>query len=264
MDEQIVVQKRRAWMIATFLGVILSLYLLALTANEIKTYGTIAPAPASNVISVSGEGEAYIKPDLATFSFSVTESAKTVGEAQKSATTKTNAGIDALKKAGVAEKDIKTTGYNVYPKYEYERIVCTAAYCPVGGAQRIIGYEVSQSIEIKVRDLEKAGELLSLVGSTGASNISSLNFTVDNPDEINRQAREQAITKAKEKAKQLASDLGVRLVRIVSYSENNGNQMYYGKGMGGDVMMQAAAVAPSVPVGENKIVSNVSIVYEIR
>lgn len=265
MDESLMIHKRRVWMIASLLGIILALYLLSLTANEIKYYSTISPAPASNTISVSGEGEAYIKPDLATFSFSIVESAKTVGEAQKLATGKTNTTIAALKNAGVAEKDIKTVGYNVYPKYEYERAVCIATYCPPQGNQRISGYEVSQSVEIKVRDLEKAGDLLSLVGQNGASNISGLDFTVDNPDDINRQAREQAIAKAKDKAQQLASDLGVRLVRIVSYSENGSSPMYYAKGVGiGGGLATDAVPAPRIPTGENKITSNVNIIYEIR
>lgn len=257
--------KRRFWMIMSFFGIVASFFLLAKTANEIRTYGTIAPTPASNTISVSGEGVAYSKPDLATFSFSVTESAKTVGDAQKQATGKTNTIIDLLKKAGIIESDIKTVGYNVNPKYEYQPVMCSVGYCPPGN-QRISGYEVSQGIEVKVRDLTKAGDLLSLVGSNGATNISSLNFTVDNPDSINREARELAITKAKEKAGQLASDLGVRLVRIVSYSENGNTPIYYARNMGMTTTPSGAVAVPSpaVPAGENKVTSNVTIVYEIQ
>jgi hypothetical protein len=263
MDEQIVIQKRRFWMVASFFGIVASLYLLAGTANQIKTYGTIAPVPASNTISVSGDGESYVKPDLATFSFTITQNAKAVGDAQSAATGKINTTIEVLKQAGVAEKDIKTIGYDVYPKFDYQQVPCVSGYCPQAN-QKIVGYEVSQSVEVKVRDLTKAGDLLTLVGQNSPSNISGLTFTVDNPDDINRQARELAITKAKAKAEQLANDLGVRLVRIVSYSESGNNPIYYAKASVGGGVMAADAVAPSIPTGENKITSNVNIVYEIR
>ena len=119
-----------------------------------------------NVISVSGKGEVFAVPDIANFTFGAEETAKTVAEAQKLVTDKVNKGIEIVKAAGVEEKDIKTVGYNIYPHYNYIQPICTQFNCPPG-KQTIDGYQVSQTIEVKVRDTSKAGTILvSLFGTT--------------------------------------------------------------------------------------------------
>jgi uncharacterized protein YggE len=236
-----------------------------------------------STIMVSGSGEAYAIPDIATFNFSVTETAATVKLAQDKVNTKISNALDAVKASGVAEKDIQTTGYNVYPKYEYSSSVCprplaptavgvngsvssgVAIYCPPG-KQVLTGYEVDQNITVKVRDTSKAGDLVTKVGALGVSNISGLEFSVDNQDQYVAQARAQAITKAKAKAKELAKELGVSLGSILSYNENGSNPIYY-KAMDSAVAMGVSSVAPVaavLPTGQNKITSDVSITYEIR
>lgn len=243
------------------------------TLNELRLSPTIgADIPPQSTIVVSGESEVFVKPTVATFSFSVTEEGKTVADAQKKATEKSNAAIDFLTGKGIDDKYIKTTGYNIYPKYESTKVdpqLCTQWGCPPG-RQVIVGYEVSQSMEIKVKDLEKAGDILSGIGSLEVQNVSGLSFSVDEDDqrEFEAQAREQAIAQAREQAKKLASDLGVHLVRIVSFSEG-GNSYYPMKydsraTMGMGAAMAESAPAPALPTGENKITSNVSITYEIR
>lgn len=247
---------------------LLAAFLFVKTVSEIRAYSYIGGGvPVSNTITVSGEGEAFVVPDIATFSFSVTEEAKTVVEAQKTATEKMNAALALLKDAGIEEKDIKTTGYNIYPQYDYIRSICNEFSCPPG-RQELRGYQVSQTVSVKVRDTEKAGQILTDIGGVGVTNVSGLTFTVDDEDEPLRAARKQAIDKAETKAKELARDLGVRLVRVVSFSEGV-NQPYYARGLDMAVMETTAdgiggAPAPDIPAGENRIVSNVSITYEIR
>ena len=227
----------------------------------------------SNVVSVNGTGEVLAVPDVASFSFSVVEEGKTVKEAQEKATKKINSILDAVRSMGVEEKDIKTTGYNSYPKYEYNYTTCSSGYCPPG-KQVLTGYEVTQSITVKVRDTEKAGDVLTKVGELGAGNISGLDFVVDDMDKVRAEAREKAIADAKQKAKVLSKTLGVRLDKIVSFYENGdgGYPIMYREaamdskmvlGMGGANAV-APQSSPSVPTGENKIVSNITITYEIR
>lgn len=222
----------------------------------------------ANTIYVSGYGEAVAVPDIATFNYSVVSEKPTVAAAQDDATTKANAITAYLKSAGVEERDIQTTGYSVYPVYDYQQIVCITYPCP-GGEQRLRGYEVRQNTTIKVRDTAEAGNLLTEVGSRGATEVSGLNFTFDNPDAVEAEARDKAIADAKDKAEVLARSLGVKLVRIVSFSENDyGYPMpYYGRdvalGMGG-AESAVALKAPEISTGENKVVSNVSISYEIK
>lgn len=246
---------------------ILTLFLLIVSFKELKSISYVGVNPSSpNVITVTGTGEAVSTPDIATFSFTVSETAKTVVEAQDLASKKINAALKAIKDSGVADKDIKTTSYNINPHYEYQNSICSSYGCPPSKSI-LTGYDVSQSTSIKVRDIKKAGELLATVGSQNVKYISDLNFSVDEPASVQAKAREEAIAKAQDKAKVLAKQLGVSLVKIVSFSEDNGG--YYPRpvyGMGGADMMttKAANVAPEISVGEDKVTSNVTITYEIN
>lgn len=235
-----------------------------------------------STIAVSGTGDAYAIPDIATFSFSVIETDKTIKTAQDKANAKINSALAMIRASGVADKDIQTTNYNVYPKYEYSNAVCppipmgmgyagvtvspsSPYYCP-SGKQVLIGYEVDQSITIKVRDIEKAADLVTKVGAIGVDNISGLEFSVDNREQFVAQARALAITDAKAKAKELAKQLGVRLGSIISFSENGNYPVYYGAmGKGGaDVAVSSVTPVAKLPQGQNKITSDVSITYEIK
>ncbi len=245
-------------------------YLAVQIINGLKEYQYIGGGvPVSNTISVSGEGEVFAVPDIATFTFSIIEEKKTAKEAQEIGSEKENAIVQYLKEAGIEERDIKTVGYNVYPKYEWSREICTQFSCQPG-KQTLTGFEFSETILVKVRDTDKAGNLLSGVGERGVSNISGLEFTIDDQDELMKEARKKAIDEAREKAEDLANDLGVRLVRVVAFSENTGAYppipVYYMRdsvmGMGG--MAESSVKSSVLPTGENKIVANVSITYEIR
>lgn len=252
-----------------FLAVLfLATFLFMKTLAEIKAYGYIGGGvSSSNTITVSGTGDAFAAPDIATFSFSVSEEDETVAKAQDTATKKMNVAIALLRKAGIEDKDIQTTGYNIYPQYDYIRSVCNEYSCPPG-RQELRGYQVSQTVSVKVRNIKDAGKILSDIGSVGVSNVSGLTFTIDDEEGPQREARQKAIDDARAKATELANDLGVRLVRVIGFSENNGG--YPTVRFDAAVAMDEAAggkggaVAPEVPTGENKITSNVNITYEIR
>mgnify|MGYP001602215561 FL=1 len=252
---------------AAALGV-LALFLLVSTISELKGLRFIGSGvAATNTISVSGEGEVFAVPDTVTFSVTVRENAKQVKDAQDAATKKGNDIIEYLKKEGVEEKDIKTTDYSVSPQYEWIQQACPqSGYCPPG-KQILTGFQVSQTLSVKVRDTKKAGDLLSGVGAHGATEVSDLSFTIDDEDALKAEARDKAIAEAKEKAEKLAKSLGVSLVRVVGFYENEGGGPIYAYGMGGaerTVSDSMPKVAPQIPAGENKIVSNVSVTYEIR
>lgn len=235
----------------------------AKTIGELKSLAYIGKdKPATNVITVSGKGEVVMTPDIATFSFGVTQESANVGDAQKKATDKANAILAYLKQAGVEDKDVKTSSYNIYPRYEYRNATVYNS-----GERFLAAYVVSQTVDVKVRDLSKAGTLLAGIGAQGATDISGLSFSIDKQDEVSRQARDKAITDARKQAEVLADALGVHLGDIVSYSESAPYQpypMYYGRDMVMASAEKAAGSAPSIPSGENKVTSNVSITYEIR
>ncbi|MEK7510844.1 MAG: SIMPL domain-containing protein [Patescibacteria group bacterium] len=245
--------------------VLLALFLLAKTWDAAFGRG---PNEPYNTITVTGTGEAVVIPDIAQIDFTVTENASTVGEAQTKSTERVDAALDAVKQLGIEEKDIKTTYYAVNPRYEYSNQTCGYGMpCPPSGPPTIVGYEVAQSIQMKVRDTAKAGQVLEVLGSLGVQNISGPHFTVDDEDAVKGEAREEAIKEAREKAKELAKQLGVRLGRTVSFYENEGGYpMPYGKGGGMDAAMETrvSAVAPTLPMGENETSVSVSVTYEIH
>lgn len=268
MNNELIEQKKKFIITVVAVGVVLSAFLLVKTLEEIKGFGLIGKdIPPQSTIVISGKGEIVVIPDTAQFSFSVISQASTVDGAQVSATKKINTALAALKNFGVEEKDIKTTGYNISPRYEYSKVgvPCTEWGCPPG-KQVLVGYEVSQSISVKVRKIADAGKILSKLGETGVSDISGLTFSLDKEDATKDGAREKAITDAKTKAETLAKQLGVSLVRIVNFSESGNYPIYYAKTMVADGRGGGPEVAPTpdIPVGENTIISNVTITYEIR
>ncbi|MBI2626245.1 MAG: SIMPL domain-containing protein, partial [Candidatus Nealsonbacteria bacterium] len=173
-----------------------------------------------------------------------------------------NAVIDSIKNQGVESKDLKTASFNISPRYEWrEKEVCANYPCP--SERVLVGYEVYQSLQVKIRALDKVGAIIQGASDMGANDVSGLQFTVENEDELKSQARKQAIDEAKAKAKELSSQLGVDLARIVNFSESGSFPIpYYSfekSAMGG-----AAPEAPQIETGENKIEATVTITYEIR
>lgn len=252
--------------------VILSIFLIVLIVstvvgiqNKIKEGRYIGrEIEIKNTITVSDTGKIYAKPDLALTAFSVITEAQTVAKAMSENAEKMNAIIDFLKNQGVKEKDLKTTSFNIYPRYEwYEKEACIPP-CPLG-KRVLVGYEVRQSLEVKIRDMEKIGDIIEGATAAGANQVGGLQFTIDKQDELKKQARNQAINKAKAKAKELASQLGVNLVRITNFSESSMVPRYYG--LERAVTMGAGTLSslpPQIETGENKIEVTVTITYEIN
>lgn len=249
------------------LMIILSLYFVTKIITEVKSYKFIGDGvPASNTISFDGKGEVSATPDLATISFTIREEATDMKNAQSKVTTKESAVLDFLNKSGIAKKDIKTENYSSYPKYDYGN-PCYGGYGAPCRQEppKITGYEVSENISVKVHDITQAGDIVKGIGAVGVSDMNGPNFSIEKEDALKAQARKMAIEEAKAKAETLAHDLGVRLVRIVNFSENGNYPIFYGKEMmTADSAVSVSSPAPQLPTGENKIISNVTITYEIR
>jgi len=219
---------------------------------------------SENVITVSATSEVYAKPDLALSVFSVLSEAKTVAEALEDNTTKMNAIIAFVKGQGVEEKDIKTTNFNVSPRYEwYESRSCTSSYCP-SGERVLIGYEVSQSLQVKIRDLAKVGDIIEGAAEAGANQIGELQFTIDNEDLLKEEARGKAIEEAKAKADSLADQLGIRLIKITHFSESGETPTYYPSYAKSEALGMGGGADVSIETGENKISVTVTLTYQIR
>lgn len=220
-------------------------------------------------INVTGEGKVAIKPDIALFTTAVVTQSTEIGTAQSENTRRLNEVLAYLKSNGVEEKDLKTIGYSINPQYQFDSRPCIQVFpspCPQN-PPRIVSYEVRHTIEVKVRDLNKIDDLLAGVVEKGANEVSSIQFDVDDKEKVLRDARKKAIENAKAKAEILAKDLGVRLTKIVAFSESSGGPIFgrslEALGKEGD-LGGAVAPAPQIEPGEQEIRSFVNVVYEFR
>lgn len=220
--------------------------------------------PATDTITVQGTGQATLPPDVARVSFTVQNTKTTVSDAQAMTTEQANAALEFIRAQGVADKDVKTLSYNIYPQYSYPSRCPYGATCPdYGGTPKITGYQVSQTVEVTLRDLTKVGDLLAGLGKLEVQNVSGPAFALDDSTAGYDAARADAIAKAKAQADILAKQLGVRLGKIVNFSESSGGYPYpmMAYGIGGAA---EKAATPSIPAGENTYSASVSVTYEIR
>ncbi len=205
-------------------------------------------------ISVQGMGKVFAAPDIAVLNFGVnTGRQATAARTLEVLTEQMDAIIAAAMEQGIEEKDIATQYLYLNPAYDW-----------IDGQQISRGFEANQNLSVKVRDVEKIGAVLSAAANAGANQIGGVTMTVDKPEELQRQAREQAIADAREKAGVLADDLDVRLGRITSFVEGAqagtpAYNMAYAEGMGG----MGGGGLP-VPAGEQEITIYVTLSYEVR
>ena len=200
--------------LARYLAIALVVLVILVAINNIwdifAKWGFVnPPLQIPNTITITADGKATAAPDTAQISVSVvTDGATTDDVQQKNAKTANNV-IDYLKSNGVESKDIKTTQYNLYPRYDY-----------YNGKQTLAGFSLTQTMDIKIRDLKKVGEIITGTVARGANQISSVNYFIDDPETFKAQARAQAFDKARAKAKEVAKLAGVRLGDIVTFSES--------------------------------------------
>ncbi len=256
---------------------LLCLFVFVQTINGIKEYSTIGEAPLNPYsITVSGHAEVMAKRDVASLSFTSYGEGKTTSEAQTKAAESNNKALEFLKSKGIPEKDISTQGYSTYPKYDQVVKSCpvirpeVALVPPCNTYDQVIsGYETTQTIEFKIRNIDQnpslSGEIIDGLAATGVR-VGNISNSVDNIEEIQSRARNEAIANARIEARKIARSLGVRITRIIGYYDNNYAypvaEMDFMSARGGDG--PAKSIAPQIPGGEGKITADVSVTFEIR
>ena len=173
---------QKFWAILWIIGTFLSIF-LALKSWEIVSELNV-PDFNRPTISVSGQAKKFVKPDIGQINFSVLAQAGDVSKAQEEATNKINKVIVALKAVGIAESDIKATNYSISPRYGRTRAMSDMSIYPPDIPTDIIGYEVSENLEVKIRDTKKTGEIISKVAGAGANQIGGLSFTIEKPEVV--------------------------------------------------------------------------------
>jgi uncharacterized protein len=250
-------------------------------------YGESIQPSSFRSFSVTGDGKATGIPDVAEFSFQViTQGGKDVTSLQSQNTTVTNKVIAFVKSAGVDEKDIKTQYYNVEPRYQTYDCRTPIVYATpssgngTGGSSgvavpsvspcppaSIVGYTVTQSVDIKVRNFAKIGDIMGGVVTNGANQVGALSFTLDDPTKVQDEARAEAITKAKAKAESVAQAGGFRIGRLLGIQEGYNSYPMYDNMKALGAGMNSAAVAAPTPViqpGSQEVDVSVTMQYEIQ
>lgn len=235
--------------------------LLAVTAIVIVALVTTNKVNNQDRFSVVGSGTVYAKADIANIQVGLRSGIKkTAAEATTESTKKMNNIIEALKKLEIDEKDIKTSDYNLSPSYNWTN----------EKGQELVGYEVSQNLTLKIRDLNKIGEVIARTTEQGANQIGNVNFTIDDEFELRNQARELAIVKAKEKAELIAKQSGMKLGRIKGVYESADlvqRPVYSNaKMMDSSVLGMGSAelIEPAIQSGQNEVRVEVTLTYEIK
>ncbi len=220
-----------------------------------------------NTISVGGEGEVSAIPDIAVIDVSISKEAKTAKEATDSLNESIKSTLSYLSEKEIEAKDIKSEYGGIYPKYETQAVYCVTYPCSKAKTT-IVGYTATQNINIKIRVADNANEIRSGLVDLGLTNITGPNFSVDDEELLQEEARAKAILNAQQKAEKLAKNLNVKLGKVVGFYEE-GNEVFpmaYNKSsmaFGGDMEIMREE-APSLPKGENKISSKVNITYRIK
>jgi len=188
-----------------------ALFVSACTPSVTVEAPPTATEGAVSGISVSGIGKVTGTPDTLTMSFGVSVRRDTVAEAVSVAAEKAQAVIDALESNGIAEEDIQTANYSIYPQYDWD-----------GEKQQLLGYQATNSVIAKIRDIDTAGEMIDDVAAAGGNEVavSGVTFSIEDNDVLIEAAREAAWNDARAKAEQLAELSGVTLGDPTMISES--------------------------------------------
>lgn len=208
-------------------------------------------------ITVVGEGQVSIEPDIAQANIGVEVVNASVQEASAEASATLESVLTALSDAGVAEEDIQTSGFSIYA----ERF-----YGPEGpGGQDEVNYRVSNNVSVTIRDLESVGAVLEAAIEAGANNIYGVNFSLDDPSAAESQARTSAAENANAKAEELAALYGLSVGPVVSISEiiGDGGGFYSGSIASEAALSFGGGAAPILP-GQLNITKQLQVVYTLQ
>ena len=211
--------------------------------------------PTSPRVVVSGEGEVAVAPDMAIVSLSVMREAETARAALDDANGAMSAVIAALKEAGIEPRDLQTSGLQINPRYVYPQ--------DGTGEPRLTGYQVSNTLTIRVRDIATVGQVIDRSVTLGVNQGGSITFANDDPSTARTEARKRAVRDAADKARTLAEAAGVELGAIIEMTEHASAEPPVTLGAKA-MRMEAAPDAVPVEAGENTYRIQVNVTFELK
>lgn len=204
---------------------------------------------------VSATGKAYGVPDIAKLTVSVIEQGDTVAAVTQSGNDAMTKVVAGLKAAGIADKDIQTTAYNLSPRYNYNK-----------NPYEIVGYDLTQSATVTIRQLATVSSVVDQAAQAGANSVSTPSFEIDQPEAVKNEARLDAFNKAKAQAEGLAQAAGVSLGKILTFTENDSatpGPLYYAANKDMALSSDVSAQAP-IEVGNEEVNVTVNVTYAIN
>lgn len=254
---------QKAWQVLAWpIGILVILLLAFMVLQRAFDFRTqLVNDQPQNTFPVTAQGKVKAVPDTAVITLGVFTQGSDARRVQQESAEKINTIIEFAKSLGIPREDITTSQSGVQPQYNYER-----------GTNTVTGYQSSETITVKVRgidkDTTKAEQLTAGALENGANQIYGSQFVLDNPDDLQQEARRLAIAEAKQKAQVLAAEAGIKLGKVVNMSESGQGPVppvpYYGEGRGGAAALDAKAVSPSVEPGQQEIVQSITLYFEIK
>lgn len=205
------------------------------------------PAPMPTTLSLSATGEINTAPDMATVSFGVVTQGKTASDAMKANNVRMNAVMAALKAAGIAAKDVKTSSLNLNPQYVYKDNM----------PPQLTGYEARDQVTVRVNDLSQTGAVIDAVIKAGVNQVDQISFGLKNDDAVLDQARQQAVATLQQRAQLYATAAGLKVKRILAIEEGSPNIVRPPMPM--MAMRAAKAMDESTPVSGGELQESVTV-----
>jgi len=230
----------------------LALALLATAACAQQAQPPVAGTDGT-LLSISAQGEAHRVPDVASLSTGVVTQAADANAAMRANAAQMDKVMAAIRAAGIAERDIRTAGVNVNPQYRYAE----------NEPPKITGYQASNTVSLKVRDIGKLGKVLDALVASGANQVNGPSFEIDQPDAAYDEARRAALEKAQARAQMYAKALGLRVRRIVSIDEGGGFQPPRPMPMMAMAARAEKAYDTVVSPGESTLSASIDVVFEL-
>jgi uncharacterized protein len=234
---------------------ILALSMLALLARPAFAEDAVLVKPAERTITISTTGMVQVIPDEVTVTLGVRTEAQTAKAALEANSAAMRPIIDALKDAGVEDKDIQTSNFSIQPAYDYSQN---------GKPPKLIGHTVSNLVHIKLRDTKRLGDVLDKVVALGSNEVSTIEFSSSKAEAMRDEARKKAVENAKRMADTYVKAAGVELGQVLSISEGEVEQGPRPMPMRAAVAKASSGGPPPIEAGEQSLEAQVTIVWAIK
>jgi len=243
---------RPRWSFILAFALILSFFFGA--PKVLAADSSVVAADATRTITVTGDGEVTATPDIAYLYLGVVADKPTTVEAQSANATAINNVIAAIKKEGIKDEDIKTTDYSINPRYDYDKNT---------GAGTLVGYTVSNTLKVTVKDISKVGQILDTAVKSGVNISNSISFGISDYDKYYNMALLKALSDAQSKAQAISGFLGIKLTTPVKVTENPIGIPYDNPvPLNAKMSSSDSLASTSIQAGTYKVKANVSLVYQ--